>query len=105
MEKSNNNNTKQEESTEQNKEALEFVGKLELNSLKKDTILKIKINNAEALMSVLLILKERYSNVIQEKNVTVLALGKDDSVEELDESQMEAFGWVKKNKSRIITLS
>jgi hypothetical protein len=105
----NNDNEKQEQKQEDvdthSEEAVKFVGSLEIDNLKQNSVLKILVHSPEGLMNILFVLRDRYGKIIKDKNITVVALGEGDTIEEIDEKSMEQFGWVRKEPSRIITLS
>ena len=101
---SNKNDDATNKPTELN-DGVELCKKIEVDTLKENTILALRVRNGEALLNMVLFLNERYGKIFKEKNITILALGDGDKIEELDENEMKKFGWTRQASSRIITLT
>lgn len=84
----------------------QFVKIINLGALETNSIISFRVDqsNLDLIMS-LPLLCEKYANIFKEKNIGVIILGPSESIETLNEKQMNKIGWFKKEESRIITLS
>lgn len=84
----------------------EFCQVINLEQLENNSVILFRVDqsNIDLIMS-LPLLCEKYSPIFKEKNVGIILLGPTERVEFLKEDQMNKLGWIKKEQSRIITLS
>ena len=87
-------------------EAKELV-KININELKTNSVIVIKINadgiaqRVAATQQIAMALRP-VAPKIKEKGVVLIVMANDESMEVLDEEQMNAMGWFKKEQSSII---
>lgn len=90
---------------------VEWGNILDVDKLGNNSVVTIKIGSddpiygAKLQMAIVKQVLEPRVEKLKEKRITVLFMAKDDSIESISQEDMEKSGWVKKDKSRIITLS
>ena len=88
---------------------VEQVIKIHIDELKPNSIIVIKIapegmrQRVAATQQIAMALRP-LAQQVRDKNVAFIVMGTDETMDVLEESQMNDLGWEKKEKSRIITL-
>jgi hypothetical protein len=90
----------------------EKIGSIELDKIFKldevpnNSIICYKIQDiGKWIIPVIENFSNKYGKLLKDKNLQLLVLREKDSLESVSEAQMEKMGWIRKNKSKIITLN
>ena len=76
---------------------------IEVDNIKPNSVVIFRINKPnQVILSSIQNFVSMYGDKLQEKQCSLLVLGKDANLEILDEAEMNKAGWEKKNKSLII---
>ena len=76
---------------------------INFDELKENSVLLLKFSVVRSVTDVIRVLAQRYGEQLRSKNISVIVISSQDSVETLDEEKMNELGWHKKGK--IITLN
>ena|ERR1017187_1136004 len=76
-----------------------------IDELKNNSVIVLRFDKAgEWILGLMQRFSDKYGEILKSKNCIILLLGKDDSLDTVNEKEMFEYGWQKVEKKRIITL-
>ena len=94
------------EETKQEKPLIEVDKIINFNNLKNNDVIFFKVHDlSDGVMLALREISTRYKETLRAKNISIMIIPHDTTIDILDEKEMASMGWEKKDKNRIITLS